>query len=490
MSANHSPTPQRSLRGIFGEARTQILLWYAGLFLLLGLLAIPAFRWILFRRVEARVREDLVEQVDDFRELLEAENRNVPVAVDRFLAETMPEDDNYFILFLDDRFYDAIPRALPAELQPGGELLQEILQQQQQQQQQIVLGSQSSNNPAIQELIYIVKPIQSAEGEVMGTFVGAHAAAGERQEAIESTESLVEVIFIATLAAFLLSWLLSGRVLKPIRALTATAREIGEAGLSQRLEESGRGEMADLAQTFNAMLDRLQKIITSQRHFISDASHELRTPITIVRGHLELMGDDPDDRQEAVAIALDELERLERMVEEMSLLTKAERPDFVRPTLVGLTDFTASLFAKAKTLGERNWQLAATADETAWIDPQRMTEAIMNLVQNAVEHSQPEDTIAIGSAVDASNVKFWVRDTGAGIAPENQQRIFERFVRIGKPTAQASGAGLGLAIVEAIAEAHGGSIALDSQLGRGATFTLIVPRVRQNRSSLIRGAQP
>ncbi|MEO0948980.1 MAG: HAMP domain-containing sensor histidine kinase, partial [Cyanobacteria bacterium J06641_5] len=330
----------------------------------------------------------------------------------------------------------------------------------------------------IQELLYIVKPIHSAEGEIVGTFIGVHAAGGERQEALAGTIIFAQIIAASIAAALVLSWLISGRVLTPVRELTATAREIGEAGLEQRLEVRGNGEMASLAQTFNAMLDRLQSVIVSQRDFINDAGHELRTPITIVRGHLELMGDDPEEQREAIEVAIDELDRIERMVEEMSLLAKAERSDFVRPTPTGLADFTRSLHAKAKSLGDRAWQLTTVAIETAWIDPQRMTEAIMNLVQNAVEHTESGDTIAIGSSADANTVKFWVRDTGPGIAPENQKRIFDRFVRINKPTTHGSGAGLGLAIVSVIAEAHGGRVELYSSPGAGATFTIAVPRER------------
>lgn len=266
------------------------------------------------------------------------------------------------------------------------------------------------------------------------------------------------------------------------RALATTAREIGEAGLDRRLLVRGRGELAELAQTFNAMLDRLQKIIVSQRNFISDAGHELRTPVTIVRGHLELMGDDPEEQREAVAIAIEELDRIARMVEEMSLLAKSERADFVRPVFTQLSDFTNSLYAKAKTLGDREWQLTAVAREAAWIDPQRLTEAIVNLVQNAVEHTKPGDTIAIGSSADADSIKFWVRDTGPGVAPEHQQRIFDRFVRIDKPTTVGSGAGLGLAIVSVIAAAHGGRVDLLSPPGAGATFEVVIPRNRTANS--------
>lgn len=481
---NLDPRAERSLKGMVGEARTQILLWYAGLFLLLGSLAVPAFRWVLFRRVDARVREDLIEQVRDFKTELEAGSRDAPAAIGRFVATTLPEDDNFFIFFLDGQFYTSSPQVLPADLQPETDPIQDLSQR-----TEAVEGRRPSDNPEIQSLIYVVEPIHSPQGEAIGTFIGAHAAAGERREALEGTIVFAQVMLVSIAAAFVFSWLISGRVLAPVRELTATAREIGEAGLEQRLDVRGRGEMATLAETFNAMLDRLQGVIVSQRDFISDAGHELRTPLTIVRGHLELMGDDPDEQQEAIEVAIDELDRLSRMVDEMSLLAKSERPDFVRPTLVTLTDFTHSLYSKAKTLGERDWQLVAVADGRVWADPQRLTEAVVNLVQNAVEHTHPGDRIALGSALEADTVRFWVCDAGPGIAPEHQQRIFERFVRIGKSTSHSTGAGLGLPIVAAIAEAHGGRIELASEPGAGATFTLTIPRKIRSHSALVRGVR-
>ena len=109
-SQNSKSSLGQSLRGLLGEARTQILLWYAGLFLLLGSLAIPAFRWILFRRVDARVRADLAEQVEAFQDVLASTSRDVPAAIEQFIAVTQPEDDNYFIFFLNDRFHTSSPQ--------------------------------------------------------------------------------------------------------------------------------------------------------------------------------------------------------------------------------------------------------------------------------------------------------------------------------------------------------------------------------------------
>jgi len=227
------------------------------------------------------------------------------------------------------------------------------------------------------------------------------------------------------------------------------------------------------------MLDRLEEAFSTQRRFVDDASHELRTPITIVRGHLELMGDDPDERREVVRLVTDELDRMARIVEDLLVLAQAQRPDFLRVEDVSLAELTSDIDAKVRALGDRDWRLDEIGEGIIRVDPQRITQAMVQLASNAVRHSSSGDTIVLGSSLTDDGgrrtVRLWVRDFGPGIAPEDQERIFERFARAGSPRAHRPGAGLGLAIVRAIAEAHRGTVHLDSALGRGSTFTLILP---------------
>ena len=138
-----------------------------------------------------------------------------------------------------------------------------------------------------------------------------------------------------------LAWLIAGRVLAPVRELEETARSITESDLTHRLVVNGDDELARLAATFNAMLDRVEGAFRSQRQFIDDAGHELRTPITVIRGHLELLGDDPTERAEVRTIVIDELDRMSRMVNDLLLLARAERPDFLRLAEVDIGACTA-----------------------------------------------------------------------------------------------------------------------------------------------------
>lgn len=273
----------------------------------------------------------------------------------------------------------------------------------------------------------------------------------------------------------MLTWLAAGRLLAPLRLLSATAHSIGKSDLTQRLTVDGKGEIAELAITFNEMMDRLQVAFASQRNFINDASHELRTPITIIRGHLELMGDDPDEQQETLTLVFDEIDRMSRFVNDLTLLAKAERPDFLCLATVEIDVLTEELFAKATALADRDWDLDGFGRGQLRGDRQRITEAVMNLAQNATQFTTVGDRITLGSSVTNSQASFWVRDTGNGIAPSDRERIFERFARAANSYRRSEGAGLGLSIVQAIALAHNGTVKLSSEKGVGSTFTLVIP---------------
>ena len=306
-------------------------------------------------------------------------------------------------------------------------------------------------------------------------FVVAASLSGERDDVSEAVQLATLVLISVLLIASALAWVVAGRILAPLRTLDETARSISETDLTRRIPVSGNDEIAELARTFNAMVDRLDRAFASQRAFVSDASHELRTPITIVRGHLELLGDDPEERRETIALVTDELDRMSRFVNDLLLLAKAERQDFLRIEEVELGALTDELLEKATGLGPRKWALEGRAEARIQADRQRLTQAIMGLAQNAVQHTVDGDAVWIGTGVDAGEVSLWVRDSGPGIPREDQVRVFERFARAAASRRRSEGAGLGLAIVRAIAEAHGGRAELASMPGAGSTFTVVVP---------------
>lgn len=320
-------------------------------------------------------------------------------------------------------------------------------------------------------------PIESAGGHPPAAFVVAVHPAGEREKATDVFHMLLAISGIALLLTTGIGWVVAGRILRPVRLVRTTAAQLTEQDLTQRIPVEGRDDIAALAETFNAMLDRLERAFAAQREFVDDAGHELRTPITIVRGHLELMGDDPAEREETVRIVMEELDRMSRIVEDLLLLAKAERPDFITPEPVQTGELTADVFVKARALGERDWQLAGAVDAEVMLDSQRITQAMVQLAQNAVQHTVMGQRVSIGSRDVGDRIELYVADSGPGVQPQDAEVIFERFRRgTARRGSRATGAGLGLAIVKAIAEGHGGHVELRPTEGGGATFVLVLQK--------------
>ncbi|MFC9910808.1 ATP-binding protein [Streptomyces sp. NPDC059862] len=340
-------------------------------------------------------------------------------------------------------------------------------------------GSTGTLHRASGEIRWAKVTVARHGSEPDAAFVVAFHPERERQRANAVFRILLAISGVALVLTTGIGWVVAGRILKPVRLVRTAAAQLTEQDLTRRIPVRGRDDVAALAETFNAMLDRLERAFAAQREFVDDAGHELRTPITIVRGHLELMGDDPAERAETLRLVTDELDRMSRIVEDLLLLAKAERPDFVTPEPVQLAELTADVYVKARTLGDRDWQLAEVADREAELDAQRITQAMVQLAQNAVQHTAPGQTIRIGSRSDGSRTELYVADCGPGVQSQDTEVIFERFRRgTARRGARGSGAGLGLSIVRAIAEAHGGRVRLHATEGGGATFVLTLEEAR------------
>lgn len=390
-------------------------------------------------------------------------NDDVRAIFDTFLTRNVPEEGEVYLTFVDQAPYKTTAAPLRLDADPeladrwGG----------------LTVGEGGQVETEAGPVHFLASPLRY-QGETRGVFVVANFSGQERAEIASALRVEAVVSMLVLVVATVISWFVAGRLLRPVRDLTETAETISESDLTGRIPVEGDDEISRLAATFNDMLDRLETAFTAQRNFIDDAGHELRTPITIIRGHLDVMSDDPDDRVETMAIVSNELDRMGRIVDDLLLLATAEQPDFLQPQPVELADLTTELLIKARALGNRAWELDACAEGNLFLDPQRVTQAVLNLARNAVEHTTEGAEVAIGSAWDASGVRIWVRDTGIGISLAEQERIFDRFAR-GHHGRRSDGAGLGLAIVSTIAAAHGGRVAVDSAPGKGATFTVILP---------------
>lgn len=318
-----------------------------------------------------------------------------------------------------------------------------------------------------------IVPVQVPADPQPGTLVMAFDRSAEHAILADTYRLYALVAAGSLLVITAVAWFTVGRLLRPIKLLRSAAQDVSSSDLSRRIPVVGNDDLAVLTETVNSMLERLEGAFTSQRQLLDDAGHELRTPLTIVQGHLELM--DPDDAEDTAAtktLALDELDRMNRLVDDLMTLARARRPDFisVRPTDIAL--FTDEVLTKARLLGERDWSLDSLATVTCAVDPQRLTQAVLQLCANAVRFSEPGSAIAVGSRLDPDRLRIWVRDEGRGIAAEDITRVFNRFERL---NGDVEGSGLGLPIVRSVALAHGGDVEVASELGQGTMMTLALP---------------
>ena len=471
---DHAMAGRLRKRGARVSARARIVGW---MLLLVGLaLAVSvALSWrVLQARVDERVNAEIAHEADKLRTFAATATdprgdpyTEVGALLERYLRETLPEaEDEAFFSVVDGRPTHRSLGTAPARLDTDPGFVARVAAA-----RQPTYGWADSPAGAVR---YAVLPVQVAGDARPGALVVLEFRDLQRREVTDAVRVLTLVGFGALAVAGLVSWLLAGRVLAPIRLVRQTAERIGESDLTRRIAVAGDDDVAQLARTFNHMLDRLEAAFAAQRRFLDDAGHELRTPITVIRGHLELMGDDPADRRDTTALVTDELERMSRIVDDLIVLAKAEQPDFLTLEPVDVADLTVEVVAKARALGRRQWTVAEVAETTILADGQRLTQALLQLAANAAQHTTDGDRIAIGSATGGGLVRLWVADTGPGIAEEDQERIFERFARGSEPR-RSEGAGLGLAIVRTITRAHGGVVRVDSDVGRGARFTLELP---------------
>ena len=278
------------------------------------------------------------------------------------------------------------------------------------------------------------------------------------------------------LAAVAVSILTMRGLLRPIERLRIAAESIDRRDLSARVPTRGRDDLARLSRAMNQMLDRLEEAMTAQKDLLNDVGHELRTPITIVRGHLELIdAGDPEDVESTRRLVIAELDRMGALLNDLIMLAAAREIDFITPTPTPLADLVVEIFEKMRALGDRQWRLGNVVDITIDIDPVRITQALLQLAANAVKYSGEGSSISLGAERRGHEVGISIRDQGVGISQGDLETIRLRFARGSNAAQQAKGSGLGLSIVESIVTAHGGRLEIASEIGKGSTFTIVLP---------------
>ncbi len=430
-------------------------------------------RQVLLAGIDDRIDAELVQESRELQRLAqrgidpdtgEPFGERVRRIFDTFLERNVPARNEALLAFVDGEPYARSRNVLPYRLDEDPQLVDRWAS--------ITEPNAGSVETPGGTVRYLAVPILT-RGESRGVFVAAVFRDLEAESIGTVTTAAALVGVAALVIGSLLAFVLARRILRPVQEVEATALSISESDLGRRIEVRGDDEIAHLAETFNDLLERLDRAFSAQRAFVDDAGHELRTPITIVRGQLELLSDDPEQRRRAIELATGELDRMSRMVNDLLLLAKAQQPDLLEFDLVDVGELTKEVAEKGATLGERRWTLDAVADGGLVGDRQRLSQALIELMKNAVDHTETEDEIGVGSRISDGLARLWVRDTGPGIPPEMREHIFERFTRAAPR--RTEGAGLGLSIARAIAEGHGGRIELESEVGHGSTFALEVP---------------
>jgi signal transduction histidine kinase len=292
------------------------------------------------------------------------------------------------------------------------------------------------------------------------------------------------VLFLVSLVV---GWILADRALRPIGRITRVAQDISDTDLSRRINLSGPpDELKDLADTFDDMLVRLEGAFENQRQFIHEASHELRNPIAVIRTNVDVALSDTDtppaDLRDTLGVVGRAAERMGVLVDDLLTHARREAPA-IRESEVDLSQLLAETAAEFEAAAEtRHLRLDTEIDPGLATsgDPVALKQALANLLANAVRLAPEGSRVTVGGGRHGDQVWMAVRDEGPGIAPADQERVFERFWRGDPQRSRSEGrSGLGLTIVRQVARGHGGSVRLESAPGEGSTFSVWLPALTQ-----------
>ncbi|MBE7498384.1 MAG: HAMP domain-containing protein [Verrucomicrobiaceae bacterium] len=283
------------------------------------------------------------------------------------------------------------------------------------------------------------------------------------------------------------AWFLSRQWLRSISSLEEAARGLStsELGIRRLFVPSDDAELAALASSFNHLLDRLETAHTTQQRFTADASHELRTPLTVLRGEIEVALRKPrttEEYREVLVSNKEEIERLSRLTENMLALAHVDVGDAItQRELVNVSEVCSTVINRLQNLAAERQMIIQHEDTTTEPlsvngDRVALERVIFNLVENAVRYSPTGENVTVRVSKTTPWIEIQIIDTGGGIAPEHLPHLFERFYRVDKARSRThGGSGLGLSIVKALVEAHGGSVSVSSEVGHGSTFTVRLP---------------
>ncbi|MBI5029315.1 MAG: HAMP domain-containing protein [Chloroflexi bacterium] len=330
----------------------------------------------------------------------------------------------------------------------------------------------------------------TVRGQVIAAVVVAESLQPVSDTLRQLAVLLVGGILVALILASAVGFVLAGTALAPIDRITQTAKSIANSNdLASRIEEKNKNdEVGRLAATFNEMLGRIEELFRAQQRFVADVSHELRSPLTAIRGNLDLLRrgaiDNIEERQTALAAVDSEASRMQRLVVDLLLLAQADAGVEIHKQIVELDTLLLDVYRQVRLTAPSVKVILGGEDQIQVAgDPDRLKQLFLNLMDNAVKYTPTggQVTLSFGHDDNGDCAQVSVSDTGVGIPEQDLPKVFDRFYRVDKARSrEKGGTGLGLSIAKWIVDQHGGKIDVASQLGKGTTFTVCLPLVKQN----------
>ncbi|MFD1038345.1 ATP-binding protein [Virgibacillus byunsanensis] len=448
------------------KLRTKIQL-FSSLFMLILILLVNTSIYFLFHKVSAD--SELDQLAAQTNTIIETLNSNPDIAINELLRAYLPTDGMIRVMDEDGNALTVLTKHNDYTSLPGEYTTTES--------QSIIVRENGL------EVAAISKPLIWENGEIVTLQVSNHLVALN-----ETMTTLFYVLVIASvimlIPTIIAGILLSRFLLQPIKALIQAMKENTKQAKWKKINVQNRShdELYEMEKTFNEMIDYLKDNFERQETFVSDASHELRTPISIVKSYGELLkrqGKDNHDLFNESVEAIDtEVERMQKLVEQMLTLAKNKTTDVIQVVdLIALSEHTITTFrgAYARKISVDNHGDSLLVNG----NKDQLQQIIYILIDNAIKYSSDEIRISIAQQKNKAIMK--VTDFGQGISKIDHARIFDRFYRIDKARSRdTGGTGLGLAIAKSIAETHHGDLCVTSKLGEGSTFTLSLPIVRES----------
>jgi two-component system OmpR family sensor kinase len=439
-------------------------------------------RWSVTEQVRERVDLEILQQLNEL-ELLATTGinpntgepfENSDALLETFLSRRISNENETMFSTIDSMVTYRSPGSSKLRVDKDAAFLEVVNQT-----ELPTLDTYVSN---VGELRYGVYPIIGLD-EKMGRLIVVTNLDAE----LVSTNTLFRNLSLGLLALFTLTGVVVSvivkRLLLPISELTQQAQRVNKDNFIRQLKfETARvdDEITQLGQEINNMLSRLEASFIDQQRFIDDAGHELRTPLTILKGHIEMMQRDGYSEQ-SLSIIEDEVNRMTRLVQDLQSLTKATQPNFVQLSSFSADVFIKELQEKAQSIYSNPIEITEYVALQIQGDKQRLTQAMLQLIENAVKYSPASSTITLGMQAQNGNVILFVKDLGRGISEDAKAQVFLRFYQVDNTHSpqDVGGVGLGLSIVKAIVDGHRGSIRILDNHPHGTIFEISIPQDRR-----------